>query len=96
MQYVDFEMGGAPSSLSIKEHAPLSTPAGKVKVSVVSFGINRADILQRQGKYPAPKGESSILGLEVAGTVIEVTEGVTEFAVGDKVFGLVEIGRAHV
>jgi len=92
MQYVDFDMGGAPSSLSVKEHAPLSTPAGKVKVSVVSFGINRADTLQRQGKYPAPKGESSILGLEVAGTVIEVTDGVTEFSVGDKVFGLVAGG----
>lgn len=92
MQYVDFETGGTPASLVVKTQAPLSTPSTKVKVSVMSFGINRADTLQRQGRYPAPQGESEILGLEVAGVIAEVGENVTQLSVGDKVFGLVAGG----
>ena len=67
-------------------------PDGMVKVAVEAFGVNRADTLQRQGHYPPPKGESTILGLEVAGTVSEVASGITHIKEGDRVFGLVAGG----
>jgi putative PIG3 family NAD(P)H quinone oxidoreductase len=59
---------------------------------VHAFGINRADTLQRQGKYPPPKGESEILGLEVSGEIVECGKDVKHWRAGDKVFGLVAGG----
>lgn len=61
-------------------------------VNVHAIGVNRADILQKQGKYPAPKGESPILGLEVCGKIIECGTKVTGFSIDDLVFGLVAGG----
>lgn len=57
-------------------------------VAVAATAVNRADILQRQGKYPPPPGESPILGLEMAGTVVETGAAVTRWQVGDQVCGL--------
>ncbi|KAG1822651.1 quinone oxidoreductase putative [Suillus subaureus] len=62
---------------------------GEVLVKIVAFGINRLDHYQRQGSYPPPPGASSILGVEFSGRVAELGEGVTRWAVGDEVFGLV-------
>ena len=67
-------------------------------IKVHAIGINRADLLQRAGKYPAPAGESSILGLEVSGEIIQCGEAVSAnhlakpWQVGDKVFALVAGG----
>lgn len=61
-------------------------------VEVKCAGINRADILQRRGHYPPPKGETDILGLEIAGTVTARGSSVKDFKVGDRVFGLVAGG----
>lgn len=61
-------------------------------VKVKSIGVNRADILQKQGKYPPPKGESEILGLEVAGEIVDSGDAVHQWQPGDKVFGLVPGG----
>lgn len=47
------------------------------------------DILQREGKYPLPPGASTILGVEFSGRVVQVGDGVTEWAEGDEVLGLV-------
>ena len=66
--------------------------ADEVLVKVHAFGINRPDILQRQGLYPMPKGVTPVPGLEVAGEVIAVGGNVTLFAVGDKVCGLTNGG----
>ncbi|MDN3578993.1 NAD(P)H-quinone oxidoreductase [Chitinimonas viridis] len=66
--------------------------AGQLLVRVQAAGVNRADIVQREGRYPAPPGASPILGLEVAGEVAALGEGVTGFALGDAVFGLVAGG----
>ncbi len=61
-------------------------------IRVKAIGVNRADILQRQGKYPPPAGESEILGLEVCGDIVDCGDQVKNWQVGDKVFGLVAGG----
>ena len=72
---------------------PVPKPyAGEVLIAVEAAGINRPDVLQRQGLYPPPKGASDLLGLEVAGTVASLGDGVTRFEVGDKVCALVNGG----
>ncbi|MEL6862975.1 MAG: NAD(P)H-quinone oxidoreductase [Bacteroidota bacterium] len=71
------------------------TPApreNEVLVRVQATALNRADLLQRKGKYPPPPGVSSILGLEMAGVVEEVGTGVTKWRKGDKVCGLLSGG----
>ncbi|EMR02407.1 NAD(P)H-quinone oxidoreductase [Cesiribacter andamanensis] len=65
---------------------------GELLVAVKAAGINRADLLQRQGHYPPPEGASPLLGLEVAGLVQQLGEGVTDWKVGDRVFGLLPGG----
>src|SRR6266545_7038662 len=62
---------------------------GQVLVKVVATSINRPDLVQREGKYPPPPGDSEILGLEVAGTIAELGPGVSGFAPGDRVMSLV-------
>ena len=58
------------------------------------FGLNRMDILQREGRYPLPPGASPILGVEFSGTVAEVGQGVAEWHAGDEVLGLASgVGR---
>jgi len=68
--------------------------ADECLIRVKAIGINRADILQRQGKYPAPRGESSILGLEVSGDIVKCGCEVDKqhWQVNDGVFGLVAGG----
>ncbi|MBK6493690.1 MAG: NAD(P)H-quinone oxidoreductase [Gemmatimonadales bacterium] len=63
---------------------------GELLVSVRAVGLNRADLLQRLGRYPAPPGwPTDVPGLEYAGVVTAIGEGVTRFAIGDRVMGLV-------
>lgn len=61
----------------------------QVLVKVAATSINRPDLVQREGKYPPPPGDSEILGLEVAGTVEELGPGVVGWKVGDRVMSLV-------
>jgi NADPH:quinone reductase len=65
---------------------------GEVLVAVEAAGVSRADVMQREGKYPPPPGASPVLGLEVAGTVSEVGEGVTRWKRGDRVCALTNGG----
>jgi len=65
---------------------------GHVVIRVSASAVNRADLLQRRGKYPVPKGASPILGLEAAGVVEELGEGVTDVRVGQRVAVLLEGG----
>lgn len=62
---------------------------GQVLVKVAATTVNRPDLVQREGKYPPPPGDSEILGLEVAGIISELGPGVTGWAVGDRVISLV-------
>ena len=61
-------------------------------IKVVAIGVNRADLLQRDGKYPAPDGDSPILGLEVAGDIVKCGAKVADWQLNDKVFTLVAGG----
>lgn len=81
---------GGPEVLEIGDVARPLPRAGEVLVKVEASALNRADLLQRLGRYPAPPGApSDIPGLEIAGTVFELGEGVTSWQVGDRVFGIV-------
>jgi putative PIG3 family NAD(P)H quinone oxidoreductase len=66
--------------------------AGEILIAVAAAGVNRPDLLQRQGNYPPPPGASDIPGLEVAGTVAALGDGVTGFAVGEDVCALLAGG----
>lgn len=65
---------------------------GQLRIQVEAAGVNRPDLLQRAGLYPPPEGASPVLGLEVAGTVIEEGPGLTRFAKGDRVMALLPGG----
>ncbi|MDI5985187.1 NAD(P)H-quinone oxidoreductase [Halomonas sp. M4R5S39] len=66
--------------------------SGQVRLRVAWAGVNRADLMQRAGRYPPPPGESAILGLEVSGTVTEAGSGVERLRAGDKVCALLAGG----
>jgi putative PIG3 family NAD(P)H quinone oxidoreductase len=65
---------------------------GELRIAVAASAVNRADLMQRRGLYPAPPGASPVLGLECAGTVLELAPGVRDFAVGDRVMALLAGG----
>lgn len=72
------------------DEVPKPTPKeNEVLIRVAATSINRPDLVQREGKYPAPAGDSEILGLEVAGIIEELGSAVTGWKVGDRVLALV-------
>ncbi|QQE78143.1 NAD(P)H-quinone oxidoreductase [Alicyclobacillus sp. SO9] len=83
---------GDTDVLYIGETPAPAAGTGELLVRVRATALNRADLLQRRGFYPPPKGSSEILGLEMAGEVAAVGEGVLDFELGDKVFGLLPGG----
>lgn len=88
MRFIDLPSHGGPEVMRLSQ-APLPKPAkGEVLVKVEAAGVNRPDVAQRQGIYPPPKDASPILGLEIAGEVVALGEGVTEFKLGDRVCAL--------
>ncbi|MBW9073242.1 NAD(P)H-quinone oxidoreductase [Agrobacterium deltaense] len=92
MRFIDLPSHGGPEVMRLSQ-APLPKPAkGEVLVKVEAAGVNRPDVAQRQGTYPPPKDASPILGLEIAGEVVALGEGVTEFKLGDKVCALANGG----
>ncbi|EGD60233.1 alcohol dehydrogenase [Novosphingobium nitrogenifigens DSM 19370] len=83
---------GGPEVLQ-PETLPLPQPGpGQVLVRVRFAGVNRPDVVQRQGFYPAPPGHSPIPGLEIAGEVVALGEGVSEPAIGTAIAALVSGG----
>ena len=92
MTVIEAREAGGPEVL-VPGTRPLPLPgADEVLIVVEAAGINRPDVLQRQGLYPPPKGASDLLGLEVAGPVVAVGENVTRFKEGDFVCALVNGG----
>jgi len=92
---------GGPEVLRFGEAPAPPVGPGRVSIRVGATSVNRPDIVQRQGNYPPPPGESPILGLDAAGTIEEVGAGVTGFARGERVFALLggggyaELAVAH-
>jgi NADPH2:quinone reductase len=80
---------GGPDVLVASEQ-PLPSPGeGEILVKVIAAGVNRPDVMQRQGHYPPPKGATEIPGLEIAGEVVELGHGTKRWKQGDKVMALV-------
>jgi NADPH2:quinone reductase len=91
MKYVHYAQPGGPEVLSIVE-GPAPRPGEReVLIQVAAAGVNHADLLQREGKYPPPPGASPILGLEVAGTVA-AAGAQSRWKIGDQVCVLVAGG----
>jgi len=92
MSAVAISAPGGPDVLVATE-LPVPAPgAGEVLIAVAAAGVNRPDLLQRQGRYPPPPGASPLPGLEVAGQIVAVGEGVDPAQVGRAVCALVSGG----
>jgi len=92
MQIIGMKNSGAPDVLYLASAETPQPKSGEVLIHVHAAGINRPDILQRQGLYPAPADASPILGLEVAGEIAEIGKDVVDWKIGDKVCALVNGG----
>lgn len=92
MKFIDITQPGGPDVLQLTHGDAPFPDAGELLIEVAAAGVNRPDVFQRMGHYPAPPDASPILGLEVAGTVQAMGEGVSGWAVGDSVCALVNGG----
>ncbi len=92
MKVIDVPQPGGPEALVLVERPVPQPGAGEVLIEVAATGLNRADLLQRRGFYPPPRGAPSNPGLEVAGTIAAVGAGVTELEIGAAVCALLQGG----
>jgi len=92
MRAVIAERGGGPEVLNVVTRPVPQPGPGEILVKVAAAGINRPDVLQRQGSYPPPPGAPDILGLEIAGEVVGTGRGASRHGVGSRVMGLVAGG----
>src|SRR5207244_5002750 len=90
MRAVVITSHGGVDGIGVREIESPPTPvADRVRVRVHAAGLNRADILQRRGSYPAPPGyPQNIPGLEFAGEVDAIGDGAGAWKIGDRVFGI--------
>jgi NADPH2:quinone reductase len=92
MKAIVIEGKGGPDVLRLRQ-LPVPTPGAEdVLIKVAAAGVNRPDVLQRQGNYPPPKGHSELPGLEVAGVIASVGADVQGLSAGDEVLALVAGG----
>jgi len=89
---VEISSYGGPSVLRLVKRPKPDPSAGDVVIRVEAAGVARADTLERQGKYPPPPGASDIPGLDVAGTVETLGEGITNLQVGERVCAILSGG----
>ena len=90
MKAVVITKPGGPEVLEVQERPVPEPQHGQLLVRVHASALNRADLLQREGHYPAPPGSPpDIPGMEFAGEVAQLGDGVTRWRVGDRVFGIV-------
>ena len=92
MKVVEIKKYGGPEVLEIGSREIPVLKENEVLIKVKAAGINRPDILQREGSYPPPKNSSDILGLEIAGEVVKVGKKVKNIKISDKVCALVSGG----
>ncbi|HLU05690.1 MAG TPA: NAD(P)H-quinone oxidoreductase [Woeseiaceae bacterium] len=92
MRAIQVEKPGGPEVLSVTS-LPVPQPQdGEILVRVAAAGVNRPDVLQRQGKYPLPPGASALPGLEIAGEVVQCGRNATRWKPGDNVMALTHGG----
>lgn len=92
MRFVEHGSGGGVEVLRLGEMPKPTVKAGEVLIEVAYAGVNRPDVIQRMGKYPPPPGASPVIGLEVAGRIVEAAPDVTRWKVGDEVCALTHGG----
>ncbi|MDO7842532.1 NAD(P)H-quinone oxidoreductase [Sphingomonas immobilis] len=92
MRAIDPESAGGPEVLTVVER-PVPVPrVGEVLIRVAAAGVNRPDVMQREGKYPPPPGAPSILGLEVSGEIVALGHGLSDELLGQPVCALLAGG----
>src|ERR1041384_3183192 len=94
MRSVVITQAGGPEFLAVRDTKKPAPAPGEVLVRVRATALNRADILQREGRYPPPPGAPEIPGLEFAGEVVEGGSGAPRWTIGARIFGIVS-GGAH-
>ena len=93
MYAITLNGSGGPEVMAWAQVDDLPAPGpGEVAIDVVAAGVNRADVMQRQGFYPPPPGASETLGLEVSGVIAEVGADVEDWRPGDTVCALLSGG----
>jgi NADPH2:quinone reductase len=92
MRVIEFVAPGGPEVLRVAERPIPQPAAGEVLIRVEAAAVNFPDLLQRKGRYTPPPGASDILGLDVAGTIARVGEGVDAWKPGDRVCALLAGG----
>lgn len=92
MTVIEMTAPGGPDVLATGSRPRPSPEAREVLVRVAYAGVNGPDMMQRKGLYPAPKGASDLLGLEISGEIIACGSGVTEWKSGDRVCALTNGG----
>ena len=92
MRCVEISAPGPPDVLTLVDRPDPVPARGEVRIRVAPAGVNRPDVMQRRGMYPPPPGASDLPGLEIAGVVEWLGEGVTEWHTGDRVCALVSGG----
>jgi NADPH:quinone reductase len=92
MNYIEAVCVGEPNVLRLVTGLTPQPRPDEVLIRVLAAGVNRPDVLQRKGLYPPPPNASPIIGLEVAGEVVDVGQAVTEFKQGDRVCALTNGG----
>src|SRR5450759_4783685 len=92
MTVVEIAAPGGPEQLKSARRPVPPPAAGEVLVRVAAAGVNRPDVMQRQGRYPPPPGASDIPGLEIAGEIVALGAGVSGVKLGDRVTALLPGG----
>ncbi len=92
MRCIEISAPGAPDVLKLATRPLPALKTGEVLIKVAAAGVNRPDVLQRQGNYPPPPGASDVPGLEVAGAIVKLGAGVSEWKESDQVCALVTGG----
>jgi NADPH2:quinone reductase len=92
MRIVEVPTPGGPEALVLGERPVPQPAAGEVLIKVAAAGLNRADVMQREGKYPPPPGAPDYPGLEVSGSIARVGSAVKGFREGDQVCALLQGG----
>jgi len=92
MKAVEIAAPGGPEQLRLSTRPVPRCAEGEVLVHVAAAGVNRPDVMQRQGRYPPPPGASDLPGLEIAGEIAALGSGVSGLAIGDRVLALLPGG----